>query len=181
MSHTNQKLGEPMGYLAVWKILEEMITDFRRKSVQIPPNIFDDLKYARTLINVLRADPSRLETSQKIEECLNNVESYLISEGQRFGDKYIEEWLKKLEEASRKIDEDEGASRFVPGLPREQRWVRVKPSDDLPLNALRALAEELNLSSEAQSDGCLLIYGEDERIKEFVKKMATLYGSKPGK
>jgi hypothetical protein len=170
-----------MGYLAVWKVLEEMITDFRKKGVAVPSNIFDDLKYARTLINVLRADPSRLETSQKIEECLNNVESYLISEGQRFGDKYIEEWLRKLDEADRKIDEEESVSRFVPGLPKEQRWVRVKPSEKMPINDLKVLAGELNLSFEVQSDGCLLVYGDDERIKDFVKKMATRYGMKAEK
>jgi hypothetical protein len=170
-----------MGYLAVWKVLEEMITDFRKKGVAVPSNIFDDLKYARTLINVLRADPSRLETSQKIEECLNNVESYLISEGQRFGDKYIEEWLRKLDEAGRKVDEEESVSRFVPGLPKEQRWVRVKPSEKMPINDLKVLAGELNLSFEVQSDGCLLVYGDDERIKDFVKKMATRYGMKAEK
>jgi len=170
-----------MGYLVVWKVLEEMITDFRKRGVFIPSNVFDDLKYARTLINVLKADPSRLETSQKIEECLNNVESYLISEGQRFGDKYIEEWLKKIDEAGRKIDEEESVSRFVPGLPKEQRWVRVKPSEEMPINDLKVLAGELNLSFEVQSDGCLLVYGEDERVKDFVKKMATKYGLKTEK
>jgi hypothetical protein len=170
-----------MGYLAVWKVLEEMITDFRKKGVAVPSNIFDDLKYARTLINVLRADPSRLETSQKIEECLNNVESYLISEGQRFGDKYVEEWLRKLDEAGRKVDEEESVSRFVPGLPKEQRWVRVKPSEKMPINDLKVLAGELNLSFEVQGDGCLLVYGDDERIKDFVKKMATRYGMKAEK
>jgi len=170
-----------MGYLAVWKVLEEMITDFRKRGVSIPSNVFDDLKYARTLINVLKADPSRLETSQKIEECLNNVESYLISEGQRFGDKYVEEWLRKIDEAGRKIDEEESVSRFVPGLPKEQRWVRVKPSEEMPINDLKVLAGELNLSFEVQSDGCLLVYGEDERVKDFVKKMATKYGLKAEK
>jgi hypothetical protein len=170
-----------MGYLAVWKVLEEMITDFRKKGVAVPSNIFDDLKYARTLINVLRADPSRLETSQKIEECLNNVESYIISEGQRFGDKYVEEWLRKLDEAGRKVDEEESVSRFVPVLPKEQRWVRVKPSEKMPINGLKVLAGELNLSFEVQSDGCLLVYGDDERIKDFVKKMATRYGMKAEK
>lgn len=170
-----------MGYLAVWKVLEEMITDLRKRGASTPANVVNDLKSAKTLINVLRADPSRFETSQKIEEYLNNVESYLISEGQKFGDKYIEEWLKKLEEANRKIDEEESVSRFVPGLPREQCWVRVKPSDEMPLDVLKALAEELNLSLEVQSDGCLLIYGGDENVKDFVKKMATRYGSKTGK
>ncbi len=171
-----------MGYLAVWKILEEMITDFRKRGVAIPANIVSDLKSAKTLINVLRADPSRLETTQKIEEYLNNVESYLISEGQRFGEKYVEEWLKRLDDASRRVfEEEEGESRFVPGLPREQRWVRVKPSGEMPIEALKALANELNLSFNVQKDGCLLVYGEDERVKDFVKKMATKYGLKAGK
>ncbi|MEM3874411.1 MAG: DUF2096 family protein [Candidatus Bathyarchaeia archaeon] len=171
-----------MGYLAVWKVLEEMITDLRKKGVAVPAAILNDLRYARTLINVLKADPTRLETSQKIEEYLNNVEAYLISEGQKFGDKYVEGWVKRIEEASRKVlEEEEGETRFVPGLPREKRWIRVKPSENMPVEALKALASELNLSSEVQSDGCLLVYGEDERLKAFVKKMATKYGFKPEK
>jgi hypothetical protein len=173
---------KPLGYLAIWKVLEEMITDFKKKGVTVPANVLNDLKYAKTLINILKADPTRLETSQKIEEYLNSVEAYLISEGQRFGDKYVEEWVKRLEDASRKIfEEEEEETRFVPGLPREQRWVRVKPSEEMPVEALKALADELNLSFEVQKDGCLLVYGADERLKDFVKKMATKYGSKTGK
>ncbi|MGC8997794.1 MAG: DUF2096 family protein [Candidatus Bathyarchaeia archaeon] len=169
-----------MGYLAVWKVLEEMVTDLKKKGATVPANILNDLRYARTLINVLKADPTRLETSQKIEEYLNNIEAYLISEGQKFGDKYVEGWVKKLKEASRKIFEEGGEeeTRFVPGLPREQRWIRIKPSEDMPVEALKTLANELNLSFKVQSDGCLLVYGEDEHLKDFVKKMATKYGSK---
>ena len=170
-----------MGYLAVWKVLEEMITDLKKKGVTVPANILNDLRYARTLINVLKADPTRLETSQKIEEYLNNVEAYLISEGQKFGDKYVEGWVKRLEEANRKIFEEEEETRFVPGLPREQRWIRIKPSEDMPVEALKALANELNLSFEMQNDGYLLVYGKDEHLKDFVKKMATKYGFKPKK
>ena len=159
-----------------------MITDIRKKGVAVPSDALNDLKSAKTLINILMADPSRLEITQKIEEYLNNVESYLISEGQRFGEKYVEEWLKRLEDASRRVfEEEEGESRFIPGLPREQRWVRVKPSGEMPIEALKALANELNLSFNVQKDGCLLVYGEDERVKDFVKKMATKYGLKVGK
>ncbi|PMB74207.1 hypothetical protein C0199_00800 [Candidatus Bathyarchaeota archaeon] len=170
-----------MGYLAVWKVLEEMITDLKKKGATVPANVLNDLRYARTLINVLKADPTRLETSQKIEEYLNNVEAYVISEGQKFGDKYIEGWVKRLEEASRKVLDEEEETRFVPGLPREQRWIRIKPSEDIPVEALKALAGELNLSFKVQRDGFLLVYGEDERLKDFVKKMATKYGFKPEK
>ncbi|MEM3703791.1 MAG: DUF2096 family protein [Candidatus Bathyarchaeia archaeon] len=171
-----------MGYLAVWKVLEEMITDLKKRGVSVPADIFNDLKCAKTLINVLKADPASLETSQKIEECLNNVEAYLITEGQKFGDKYVEAWIKKLEEASRKVlDEEEKENRFVPGLPRDQRWLRIKPSKEMTIEALKTLAGESNLSFGVQSDGCLLVYGDDERLKDFVKKMATKYGYKPEK
>ncbi len=168
--------------MAVWKVLEEMITDLKKSGVSVPADIFNDLKCARTLINVLKADPARLETSQKIEECLNNVEAYLITEGQKFGDKYVEAWIKKLEEASRKVfDEEEKEKRFVPGMPRDQRWLRIRPSKEMPIEALKTLAGESNLSFEVQSDGCLIVYGDNERIKDFVKKMATKYSYKPEK
>jgi hypothetical protein len=169
-----------LGYLAVWKVLEEMIIDLRKQGVQVPSKIIEDLRFLKTLINILKADPTRLETGGKIEEYINNIEGYLIAEGQKFGEDYIESWLKRLEEASRTMPEEE-ESRFIPGLPREQKWIRVKPSEDIPSELLRNLAGELNLSCEMQSNGFLLIYGEDEKLRSFVKKVATKYGFKPGK
>jgi hypothetical protein len=166
-----------LGYLAVWKVLEEMIIDLRKRGVNVPPRIIEDLRFLKTLINILKADPTRLETGGKIEEYINNIEGYLIAEGQKFGEDYIESWLKRLEEASRTMPEEE-ESRFIPGLPREQKWIRVKPSEDIPSEILRGMAEELNLSCEMQNNGFLLIYGEDEKLRSFVKKMATKYGFK---
>jgi len=163
-----------MGYLAVWKVLEEMILEFRKRGITIPVEVMDNLKSARTMIKILKADPSRGETMQKIEEYISNVESYLISEGQKkFGVEYVDKWLKKLDEANIRFpDLEEEETRFVPGLPREQKWIRVKPSAELPMEKLKLLAKELNLSCELQGDGYLLVYGEDESLKEFVKKMA---------
>jgi hypothetical protein len=172
-----------MGYVAAWKVLEEMITDFRKKRVAVPTEIVGDLRSAKTLISVLKADVSRVDTSQKVEGYLLHVESYLVSEGQKlFGAEYVEEWLKRLDEASRKTsEEEEEETRFVPGIPREYKWIRVKPSGELPTGKLKLLADESQLLYKVQNDGCLLVYGEDERIKDFVKKMATKYGSRAEK
>jgi hypothetical protein len=172
-----------MGYLSVWKVLEEMITEFRKKGITVSTEVMDNLKSARTMIKILKADPHRGETMQKIEEYLGNVESYLISEGQKkFGVEYVDEWLKRLDEASvRMPDVEEEETRFIPGLPREQKWIRVKPSTELPIEKLKLLAQESNLSCKLQNDGYLLVYGEDEHLKEFVKKMATKYGVKAEK
>jgi hypothetical protein len=165
-----------MGYLSAWTVLEEMVTEFRKKGIAIPIDVMSDLKSAKTLINILKADPTCIETSQKIEELLMKVESYLISKGQKkFGAKYIEAWLKKLDEAIGKPreEEEEAETRFIPGLPREHKWVRVKPSADLPIEKLKRLAEESNLSYAVQNDGYLLVYGEETRIKDFIKKVAA--------
>jgi hypothetical protein len=172
-----------MGYSAAWKVLEEMITDFRKRGMIIPTEIMSDLRSAKTLINVLKADPSRVDTSQKVDEYLLNVESYLVSEGQKtFGTEYVEEWLKRLDEASKKmLEEEKEETKSVLSLPREHKWIRVKPSAEFPVEKLKTLAEESHLSYNVQNDGCLLVYGEDGRIKEFIKKMATKYGFKTGK
>jgi hypothetical protein len=172
-----------MGYLAVWKVLEEMVTDFKKRGVAVPTGIVDDLKSARTIIKVLKADPSCIENVQKIEEYLGNVESYLISEGQRrFGQRYADEWLSLRDQAACKIiDEEKEEQRFISGVPRDQKWIRLTPSNELPLEKLKNLAEESNLSYNVQTDGCLLIYGPDRFIKDFVRKIASKHKPKGGK
>ncbi|MEM2994541.1 MAG: DUF2096 family protein [Candidatus Bathyarchaeia archaeon] len=168
--------------MAVWKVLDEMVADFRKRGVSIPAHVTADLRSAKTLINVLKADPSYTETNQKIEEYLRKVESHLVSEGQKlFGVEYVEEWLKMLDEAAGKPFEEERAVRFVPGVPREHRWIRIKPSATLSIESLEALAKESNLSCKILGDGYMLVYGEDENIKDFVKKMAIKHGLKAEK
>ena len=91
-----------MGYLAVWKVLEEMAADFKKRGIAVPPDVVNDLKSAKTIIKVLKADPTYAENAQKIEEYLTNVESYLVSEGQkRLGPAYVDEWLQLRAKAGR--------------------------------------------------------------------------------
>jgi len=166
-----------MGYLSVWKILDEMIADFRKKGIIVPDKIINDLKSARTVLNA----PAASQDISEIDAYLANVEAFLISEGEkRFGREYADEWLNKLDEASRKPSnqEEEQEERFVTGLPREGRWIRVKPSADLPIEKLQTLIKESNLSYNSQEDGYLLVYGSDKQVKDFIKKMTTKHEPK---
>lgn len=172
-----------MGYLAVWKVLEQMVTDFKKKGITVPAEIIGDLKNSKTIIKILKADPNRGENAQKIEEYLTNVESYVISEGQRrFGQAYVDEWLERTYEAGRKVfDEEEQETKFISGLPREQKWIRLTPSNELPLEKLKTLANESDLSYKVQTEGYLVVFGPDTVLKDFVKKIASKYKSKAGK
>jgi hypothetical protein len=165
-----------MGQVAVWKVLEEMIADLRQKGMTIPTEIMDDLKSAKTTLRILKVDPANAETLQRTDQYLMKVESYLVSEGQKtFGFAYVDIWLNRLERAGKQGDEDQDETRFIPGVPRQQKWIRVTPSAEMSIEKLKTTAHELNLKCTVQKDGSLLVCGRDESIKDFVKKMASEY------
>ena len=168
-----------MTYEAVWKVLSDMVTEFRKKGKQIPANIMQDLRSARTLIQVAKADKTCEGTViPKIEQYLSNVEFFLFSEAQTIGEEFFKEWIEKLTKAREKAIEEAEAeagssvSHFVPGVPREEQWIRIKASAETPEEVIRRIAEEENLSCKRQPDGYFLISGDKERIKAFIRKMA---------
>jgi hypothetical protein len=164
-----------MGYSAVWKVLEKIITEFRKKELPVPERVMNDLKAARTMIKIMNADEGHGETSQKIEEYLGSVEAYLVTEAEKhFAPEHIDNWLKRLEIANcETCEENAEESRFIAGVPRDQKWLRIEPLSNLPLEKLKQLAKETNLSTSVQEDGRLLVNGKTEDLKEFVKKMTT--------
>jgi len=162
-----------MGYLAMWKVLEEIITEFRKRQLSIPEGVMNDLKAARTMIQIVNADSGRGENNLKIEEYLGSVEAYLITEAQKhFAAERIDEWLRRIEQANCcTCEENMEETRFIAGVPRDQKWLRVEPLADLPVEKLKQLAEETNLSTSTQKDGRMVVYGQAENLKEFVRKM----------
>jgi len=169
-----------MGHGEVWKALADLITEFRRKGESIPSNVMEDLRSAKTMIQVLKADPSHVENIPSIEMYLGNVESYLIFEAQKkFGSKFVEEWMQKIKEAreTKAVGEKPASSsKFVPGLPRGQKWMRIQISKETPEREIRKLAEDAGLYFKVQKDGYMLVYGDDEKLKLFVKKAAEKLG-----
>jgi hypothetical protein len=169
-----------MGYNEVWKVLDELIAEFRKRSKATPSEVMEDLRAAKTLIQILKADPKRTENVQSIEAYLGNVEAYLMFEAQsKFGQTFTEEWMKRIQKARETKAENEkpnSSSKFVAGLPRGQKWVRVQVTEDTSEKEIRQLAEETGLSCRLQNDGYLLIYGEGEKLKLFLKKSTEKFG-----
>ena len=168
-----------MGYEEIWKVLADLLTELRKTGETIPPHVMNDLRSAKTMIHILKADPTHTENIPRIETYLENVEFHLVSTAQeRSGSEYVEQWMKKLEEARKKVYEtEEAAPRFVLGIPRGKRWVRVQVSEDTPQGYIERLAKENKLSHKMQKNGYMLVYGESESIKSFVKKLAEKFRS----
>ena len=164
-----------MSNTAAWKVLEDLMIELRKKGVNIPPEVINDLRSAKLMIKISETEGSRGEASQKVEEYLGSVESYLITEGQKaLSPETVDHWLRRLEEASVEICEEQVEENvFITGVPRDQKWVRVEPVGNLLTERIQQIAKESNLSVNPQKDGRLVVYGQPECIKEFLKKMTA--------
>ena len=135
----------------------------------------NDLRSAKVMMQILKADATHEETTLKLEDLLRNIESYIIFTAQeKFGATVADNWLTRLEQAKKTESEEqeETTSKFIPGLPRDQSWVRIQTSQDLPLEQVQSLAKEHNLSSRAQHENYVLVYGNEKNMKAFLKNMA---------
>ena len=164
-----------MGHnMATWKLLEDMLIELKKKGGSIPSDIMEDLRAAKSMIN-LSCMKGGGDAIQKTEEYTATVEAYLVNEAQKiFGSETADQWLKRLEDANAEVcDEIKTENNFVTGVPRDQKWVRVEPIETLPTERILQLAKERKLQVKSQNDGRLLIYGQNEDIKTFLKKMTA--------
>ena len=164
-------------YCAVWKALADMVTELRKQGEKIPARVIGELRAAKTMIELLKIVKEPSENIAKIEDYLGSVEAYLVPAAQkRFGDEYAEAWMRRLSEIRRAPPQvaPEAPRRFVPGLPRDRHWVRIKVSEEIPREEVELLAQRMNLQVELQNDGFMLVSGSERAVKDFVKKVAHL-------
>jgi len=166
-----------MSYEEKWKILADLLTELQERGEKIPADVINDLRSAKTMIQVLKADPSHTENISRIDTYLRSVESYAIFAAEKLGTETVEEWLKKIEdiETVKKKEDRAAGSRFSLGVPRDKSWMRIKISDDTPLEDVKNLVKESKLSCKMQKNGYILVYGNEKNIKSFVRMMAEQF------
>jgi hypothetical protein len=172
--------GSQLPYEEVWLTLEALIKEFRRRGETIRPEVIKDLRLAKSLIHVARAKPQHEADLLQIEVYLNNIEFYLIPKAEeKFGQIFADEWMKKLEKARKEATEEEwlgsAAFKFFPSTPRNMPWVRVKLSENIKHDIVEAFAKESGLRTSGKESGYLLVYGEKEKLKIFMKKMTERF------
>ena len=159
----------------IWRVLDGLIVEFRKRGETVPLEIMEDLRSAKSLIHISRANPSTSADSTQIEVYLSNVEIYLMPRAQKFGKRFVELWMKRLENARvgaiQEFTFGSTGSKLLPGIPRDKLWVRVKISEDIPRDTAEAIARESGLLTDSQEKGYLLVYGQREKLQLFIKKM----------
>jgi hypothetical protein len=166
--------------MASWKLLEDMMLELRKNGVEIPPKVLGDLRAAKSMIKLSCRKDSHGETIAKAEEYSANVEAYLVNEAQKtLGPERVDTWLKSLEEANLQICEEPQKPAFVTGVPRDQKWVRIEPIAELSKEQIVQFAEENKLHVKPEDDGRLVVFGDAEALRTFVKAMTAQASKQP--
>jgi hypothetical protein len=167
-----------MSHAAKSRILEDIIIEIRNTGREIPPNVLSDLKSARTLMKIQGADSKGVgETEPKIDQYLSKAEAYLITEAEKsVAFEKVQKWLTELDlagcEACVTVVKAKEEMRMIPGVPRDQKWIRVEPIETLPIEKLEQLASEAKLGFRRDKDGRLIVFGSDEAVKGFIKMIS---------
>ncbi|MCW4000036.1 MAG: DUF2096 domain-containing protein [Candidatus Bathyarchaeota archaeon] len=165
-----------MGHtMATWRLLEDMMLALKKAGVEIPTKIIEDLRASKSMIKLACSEGSHGDAIMKAEELQANVEAYLVTEAQKtFGSERVDEWLMQLEQATSEVCEEPPEENvFVTGVPRDQKWVRVEPHDDLTAERIEQMAKAHGLQIKLQSDGKLLVHGQISEIKDLIRKMTA--------
>ena len=148
--------------------------ELKKSGITVPGKVVEDLRSAKSMIQLTHTEGgSHGDALQKAEEYLANVEAYVVTEGQNvFGSDKVDGWLRRLDEANAEVCEDEAVcDKFVTGVPRDQKWVRVEPMGDLTSDKVQKLAGDRGLQVKTQADGRLVVYGSAENLKAFLKAL----------
>ncbi|UTB33279.1 MAG: DUF2096 domain-containing protein [Methanobacterium sp. ERen5] len=164
-----------------WMVLVELLTDLRKKNVEIDPSIPEDIRMAKTTINFYKvnpADPERMKELKRINDFINTVQDKLMDLAEIEGEEYRLKWIEKLTKASRgeKIyDTHEEKSKFVVGAPPGFSMVRITFKAPIPEERLQEIAEYHNVIIEFQTDTLIVIYGDKTNIQESLKEISSFF------
>jgi hypothetical protein len=164
-----------------WMILVELLTNLRRRNVQIPPSITKDIRLAKTTINFYKVDPTdpeRIKETKRINELLTSVQETLMTLADEIGEEYSAGWLDKLKRASQGEEVypmKEGRSKFVVGAPPGFSMVRVNFRTPLAEDRVQEIAEYHNVIIEFEDDRLVAVYGDPENLKLSLKELGSFF------
>ena len=166
-----------MSYERKWKLLADLLRKLQEEGEKIPADVLNDLRSAKTMIQVINVDPAQVESISRIDSYLRTVESYAIFTMEKLGKEHVEEWLTKLQKLE--IDETdnkrETISRFVTRVPRNKNWIRIQISEDIPREEVKKLVDDNKLSYRIERTGHILVYGDRENIEALVKRLTEQF------
>ncbi|MCW4022165.1 MAG: DUF2096 family protein [Candidatus Bathyarchaeota archaeon] len=164
-----------MIYEDKWKTLADLLMEIQKMGENIPSTVMNDLRSAKTIIQVLKQDPNHMESLARAEVYLKNVEAYAVSAAEKKGPERVQEWLKRINQPEVKDCEKSKDSAVSPKVSRDKKWIRIKLTEELSLENVRKLSESFGVSIKVEENGDVLVFGDEKDLKSYVKNIAKQF------
>ncbi len=164
-----------------WMVLVELLTDLRKRNIEIDPVIPEDIRMAKTTINFYKvnpSDPERMNELKRINDFINSAQDRLLDLADEQGKEYHTKWVEKLTKASRGetiYHLPDKKSKFVIGAPPGFSMVRITFKTQIAEERLQEIAEYHNVIIEFESDTVIVIYGDKNNIQESLKEISSFF------
>ena len=164
-----------------WMILVDLLTDLRKRGVEIPRGLNKDIQMAKSSINFYKADISdeeSIRTVKKINDLLNSSQDTLLTLADDISQEYVECWVEKLKKASmgEKLYEiPDKKPKFIVGAPSGFSRARLTFKKPVLEERLVDIAEYHNVIIEFEEDNIIVLYGNKKNIKKALKELSTFF------
>jgi hypothetical protein len=164
-----------------WLVLVELLTDLKKKGLEIPKEVTKNIQMAKTTINFYKVDPTdpqRQVEVGRINEFLTKVQNTLMGLADGIGEEYSAQWMDKLLKASRGevvYPQKKTDSKFVVGAPSGFSMIRVNFKAPLSEDRVQEIAEYHNVIIEFEEDDLISVYGDKENLKKSLQELSSFF------
>ena len=163
-----------LSYEDKWKTLADLLIEIQKMGEKIPSTVMNDLRSAKTIIQVLKRDPTHMESLVRAEVYIKNVEAYAISVVEKNNPEIVQDWLKRINQPKTK-DRKKTKNPVLPKTSKDKKWMRIKQTDELSLETVQNLSKNFDVSIKVEENGDILVFGDEKDLKSIVKNVTKQF------
>ena len=164
-----------------WLILVELLTDLKKRGMDIPNSVNKDISFLKTSINFYKKDMSHPDMIKEFDRAnirITEIQEKLLGYAEDINDNYYNEWVDKLRRAN--LGEEiykqaESSSKFVGGAPPGFSSAKIHLKKPIAEDRTQEIAEYFNLIIEFEDDTTIAFYGDSENVKKALKEFAPFF------
>ncbi|MCL2116454.1 MAG: DUF2096 domain-containing protein [Methanobrevibacter sp.] len=164
-----------------WLILVDLLTDLKKKGVDIPISVNKNISLLKTSINFYKRDtthPDMIKEFERSNNILTEVQDKLLSYAEDFDENDYKIWMDKLRRANlgeELYKEADSHSKFISNAPPGFSSAKVHLKKPIAEDRVQEIAEYNNLIIEFEDDTTVAIYGDSDNVKIGLKEFTPFF------
>jgi len=164
-----------------WLILVELLTDLKKRGIDIPNSLNKDISLLKTSINFYKKDmshPDMIKEFDRANIMITEVQDKLLGYAEEINNDYYNIWVDKLRRANLGEEiykQPESSSKFIGNAPPGFSSAKVHLKKPIAEDRTHEIAEYFNLIIEFEDDTTIAIYGDSDNVKKALKEFAPFF------